>query len=77
MEKAKVYFTKEITSDGLVKIYEALNRELKGKVAVKISTGEMEESDEYKKSIESAIIPNGEASRNMVLSVKMCLLLQK
>ena len=41
MEKAKVYFTKEITSDGLVKIYEALNRELKGKVAVKISTGEM------------------------------------
>lgn len=41
MEKAKVYFTKEITSDGLVKIYEALNIELKGKVAVKISTGEM------------------------------------
>ncbi len=41
MEKAKVYFTKEITSEGLVKIYEALNRELKGKVAVKISTGEL------------------------------------
>ena len=41
MEKAKVYFTKNITSEGLVKIYEALNRELKGRVAVKISTGEM------------------------------------
>lgn len=40
MSKAKVYFTKDITSAGLIKIYEALNRELKGKVAVKISTGE-------------------------------------
>lgn len=41
MEKNKVYFTKEITCDSLVKIYEALNRELKGKVAIKISTGEL------------------------------------
>ena len=40
MEKAKVYFTKNITSEGLVKIYEALHHDLKGKVAVKISTGE-------------------------------------
>lgn len=40
MEKSKVYFTKDISSNGLIKIYEALNRELKGKVAVKISTGE-------------------------------------
>ena len=40
MKKSKVYFTKEITKEGLVKIYEALGRELKGKVAVKISTGE-------------------------------------
>ena len=38
--KSKVYFTKDISSEGLVKIYEALGRELKGKVAVKISTGE-------------------------------------
>ena len=38
--KTKVYFTKEITSESLVKIYESLNHELKGKVAVKISTGE-------------------------------------
>ncbi len=37
---SKVYFTKEITSDGLLKIYKALGVELKGKVAVKISTGE-------------------------------------
>lgn len=36
----KVYFTKEITSDSLIRIYEALNFDLKGKVAIKISTGE-------------------------------------
>ena len=40
MEKAKVYFTKDISSEGLIKIYEALNISLKGKVAVKISSGE-------------------------------------
>lgn len=40
MEKVKVYFTKDISSDGLVKIYQALGQNLKGKVAVKISTGE-------------------------------------
>ena len=35
-----VYFTKDISPEGLVKIYEALGVEAKGKVAVKISTGE-------------------------------------
>lgn len=40
MEKSKVYFTKKITPESLIKIYETLGRELKGKVAVKISTGE-------------------------------------
>lgn len=39
-ELPKVYFFKEISSDNLVKIYEALGREAKGKVAVKLSTGE-------------------------------------
>lgn len=38
MEKSKVYFTKEITEDSLVKMYEVLNKELMGKVGVKIST---------------------------------------
>ena len=28
MEKAKVYFIKEITEDNVVKIYETLNKEL-------------------------------------------------
>lgn len=40
MEKAKVYFTKEITPESLIKIYEAVDKELNGKVAIKISTGE-------------------------------------
>lgn len=40
MPKAKVYFTKEISSDSLQKIYHALGTELTGRVAVKISTGE-------------------------------------
>lgn len=40
MEKAKVYFTKEITCESLIKIYESLEKSLEGKVAIKISTGE-------------------------------------
>jgi len=38
--QSKVYFTKEITPESLVRIYKALGREAKGRVAVKISTGE-------------------------------------
>ena len=41
MNKAKVYFVKDITPENLVRIYEALGVELRGKVGVKISTGEM------------------------------------
>lgn len=37
---SKVYFTKEITPESLMKIYEVLGVELKGKVGVKVSTGE-------------------------------------
>ena len=35
-----VYFTKNISPEGLIKVYEALGVEAKGRVAVKISTGE-------------------------------------
>ena len=38
--QSKVYFTKEITPESLVKIYKALGVEATGRVAVKISTGE-------------------------------------
>lgn len=40
MEKAKVYFTKEITPESVVKMYEKLGLELPGKVAVKLHSGE-------------------------------------
>lgn len=38
--KSKVLFTKEISTSGLVKIYEALGKKLNGKVAVKLHSGE-------------------------------------
>lgn len=40
MEKATVFFTKEIFADSLLRIYRALGKEMTGKVGVKISTGE-------------------------------------
>ena len=40
MAQSKVYYTNDITPKGLIKVYEALGREAKGRVAVKISTGE-------------------------------------
>lgn len=41
MGKSKVYFTKEITSEAMVKMYEALQVSLQGKVAVKLHSGEV------------------------------------
>lgn len=38
--KSKVYYTKDITPENLIRIYESLGVELKGKVGVKVSTGE-------------------------------------
>lgn len=40
MESAKVYFTKEITKENLVKMYEVLGKKLEGKIAVKVHSGE-------------------------------------
>ncbi len=40
MEKAKVYFIKEITPENVVKIFDKLEKELPGKVAVKVHSGE-------------------------------------
>ena len=40
MEKAKVYFTKEITPESVVKMYDTLGISLPGKVAVKLHSGE-------------------------------------
>ena len=40
MEKSKVYFCKEITPENVVKMYKILEKELPGKVAVKVHSGE-------------------------------------
>ena len=40
MEKAKVYFIREITPENVVKLYEKLGKKLPGKVAVKVHSGE-------------------------------------
>ena len=38
--KAKVYFTREITPEKVVELYQALGVSLPGKVAVKVHSGE-------------------------------------
>lgn len=40
MEKSKVYFSKQITPDIVVELFKLLNKELPGKVAVKVHSGE-------------------------------------
>lgn len=40
MEKSKVYFIREITSENIIKAYEALGKNLEGNVAVKMHSGE-------------------------------------
>ena len=40
MEKSKVYFTKIINEDKVVEMFKILNKELPGKVAVKVHSGE-------------------------------------
>ncbi len=41
MEKSKVYFTKDITPEAVLKLYDALGASLPGKVAVKLHSGEV------------------------------------
>lgn len=40
MEKAKVYFTKNLSSESLIKIYNAVGKTLTGKIAIKVHSGE-------------------------------------
>lgn len=40
MEKAKVYFIREITPENIIKAYETLGKKLEGNVAVKMHSGE-------------------------------------
>lgn len=40
MEKSKVYYIKNITSENVIKLYEKLGKKLSGRVAVKVHSGE-------------------------------------
>lgn len=40
MKKSKVYFTKQIDAEHLIKLYQRVNAEIRGKVAIKLHTGE-------------------------------------
>lgn len=40
VDKPKVYFTRDISAEGLKKLYALINQELTGKIAIKLHTGE-------------------------------------
>ena len=56
MEKSKVYFTKEITPENLIKMYEVLGVNLPGKVAVKLHSGERGNQNYIKPEFVKAIV---------------------
>lgn len=39
-DKSKVFFTDDISADGLVRIYSRVNQEITGRTAIKVHTGE-------------------------------------
>ena len=56
MEKSKVYFTKEITPESLIKMYETLGVNLPGKVAVKLHSGEQGNQNYIRPEFVKAIV---------------------
>lgn len=56
MEKSKVYFSKEITPENVVKMYETLGITLPGKVAVKLHSGEDGNQNYIKPEFVKAIV---------------------
>lgn len=56
MEKSKVYFTKKITPEAVVKIYKTLGANLGGKVAVKLHSGEQGNQNYIRPEFVKAII---------------------
>lgn len=57
-EPAKVYFTSEITPESLVSIFNALGVTPEGNVAVKISTGESEKSNQLRPELIGRLVKN-------------------
>ena len=56
MEKSKVYFTKEITPESVVRMYETLGVTLPGKVAVKLHSGEQGNQNYIRPEFVKAIV---------------------
>ena len=56
MDKAKVYFTKEITPESVIKMYEKIGKELLGKVAVKLHSGEQGNQNYIRPEFVKAIV---------------------
>lgn len=54
MDKARAFFTKELTPEAVVKLYKRLGVELPGKVAVKVHSGEDVNQNYLRPMIESA-----------------------
>lgn len=61
-EKSTVYFTKNITPEAVVKIYKALGVEAKGRVALKISTGESEKSNHLRPAFIKPLVDETKAT---------------
>lgn len=56
MEKSKVYYTKKIDSQNLIKIYEALGIKLNGNIGIKVSTGEAGAKGYLKKELIAPLV---------------------
>ena len=61
-DPAVVYFTSDISPEGLVKVYQALGWEPTGKVAVKISTGEGERSNNLRPELIKDLVQSLDAT---------------
>mgnify|MGYP003318091407 CR=1 FL=1 len=68
--QSKVYVTKDISSEGLVKAYHALNRNAKGRVALKISTGESEKTGYIRPEMMKGLIDEVNSKGNDVTIVE-------
>lgn len=56
MGRSKVYFTREISSDALLRIYEKLGVELHGNVAIKLSSGEANNNNHLDPKLIKALV---------------------
>ncbi len=77
MEKAKVYFTKEITPQKAVEMFEKLDTPLDGKVAVKVHTGEKGNQnylrpDFLKPIVKSNVTPLTKGSATRAKNTRSC-----